>query len=143
MAEFVPQTIAELQRNFAEGLSPVTVVETCLARMGKSDSLYNAMIFVGRQQALEDARQAEAELRAGKRRGSLHGVPVAVKDVDGDERADVVAASGENLEGFPALPSRVLVYLDQTVLGGGSTPAADQTLNPFASAELDRGVFVG
>jgi len=71
------------------------------------------------------------------------GVPVAVKDVDADNRADVVAASGENLEDFPALPSRVLVYLDQTVLGGSSTPAADQTLDPFASATLANGVYVG
>jgi uncharacterized delta-60 repeat protein len=71
------------------------------------------------------------------------GVPVAVKNVDGDGKADVVAASGENLSGFPALPSRVLVYLDQTVLGGSSTPAADQSLDPFASAELTHGVFVG
>ncbi len=71
------------------------------------------------------------------------GVPVAVKDVDGDNKADVVTASGENLAGFPALPSRVLVFLDQTVLGGGSTPAADQSLDPFASATLPGGVFVG
>jgi hypothetical protein len=70
-------------------------------------------------------------------------VPVSVKDVDGDNRADVVTASGENLSGFPALPSRLLVFLDQTVLGGGSTPAADQTLDPFASAELVSGVYVG
>jgi uncharacterized delta-60 repeat protein len=71
------------------------------------------------------------------------GVPVAVKDVDGDNKADVVTASGENLSGFPALLSRVLVFLDQTVLGGSSTPAADQSLDPFASATLPGGVFVG
>jgi aspartyl-tRNA(Asn)/glutamyl-tRNA(Gln) amidotransferase subunit A len=81
MADFVPQTIAELQRDFAEGLSPVAVIEACLARIEKTNSLHKAMIFVGREEALEEARQAEAELRAGKRRGSLQGVPVAVKDV--------------------------------------------------------------
>jgi uncharacterized delta-60 repeat protein len=72
------------------------------------------------------------------------GVPVAVKDMDGDNKADIAAASGENVSGFPSLPSRVLVYKGTTVLAGGtSTPAADQTLDPFSSTLLAGGVFVG
>jgi aspartyl-tRNA(Asn)/glutamyl-tRNA(Gln) amidotransferase subunit A len=81
MAEFVPRTIAKLQRDFAEGLSPVDVIETCLARIEKDNPLNRAMIFVAHEQALEEARRAEIELRADKRRGPLHGVPMAVKDV--------------------------------------------------------------
>jgi len=81
MAEFVPRTIAKLQRDFAEGLSPVDVIEACLARIEKDNPVHRAMIFVARDQALEDARLAEAELHADKRRGPLHGVPIAVKDV--------------------------------------------------------------
>jgi aspartyl-tRNA(Asn)/glutamyl-tRNA(Gln) amidotransferase subunit A len=81
MAEFVPRTIAKLQRDFAEGLSPVDVIEACLARIEKDNPLNRAMIFVAHEQALEEARRAEVELRADKRRGPLHGVPMAVKDV--------------------------------------------------------------
>ncbi|WP_245422522.1 amidase [Rhizobium sp. AG855] len=39
------------------------------------------MIFVGREEALDEARRMEAELRSGRSRGPLHGIPIAVKDV--------------------------------------------------------------
>lgn len=81
MVKFVPQTIAKVQRDFANGLSPVALVEECLSRIEDSDGTYNAMIFVGHRDALDDARLVEAEFASGKRRGSLHGIPIAVKDV--------------------------------------------------------------
>ena len=58
MAEFVPRTIAKLQRDFAEGLSPVDVIEACLARIERDNPVHRAMIFVARKQALRDARLA-------------------------------------------------------------------------------------
>ena len=76
-----PPTIAAIQRDFAEGMSPVALVEACLERIEKNNASYNAMLFVAREQALDDARQAEMELRSGKRRSAVHGIPVAVKDV--------------------------------------------------------------
>ena len=76
MARVAPPTIAAIQTDFADGMSPVALVEECLERIEKHNTSYNAMLFVAREQALEDARQAEAELRAGKRRSALHGIPV-------------------------------------------------------------------
>ncbi len=81
MAKFEPPTIASVQRDFAHGMSPVTVVEECLKRIEAHNDQYRAMIFVDRESALEDAKQAEAELRSGQQRGPLHGIPIAVKDV--------------------------------------------------------------
>lgn len=81
MARLGPPTIAAIQRDFADGMSPVALVEACLGRIEESNASYNAMLFVGRDKALDDARQAETELRSGKRRSALHGIPIAVKDV--------------------------------------------------------------
>ncbi len=71
------------------------------------------------------------------------GVPVAVKDVDGDNKADLVTGSGQNLAGFPALPAKVLVFRSATVLSGSGNPTPDQSLDVFGNATLAGGVFVG
>ncbi|WP_245494140.1 amidase [Rhizobium leguminosarum] len=81
MAKPFPQTIAEAQGSFLEGLSPLLLVEKCLERIGEQNDRLGAMIFVARMEALEDARQADTAIRAGKWIGPLHGIPVAVKDV--------------------------------------------------------------
>ncbi|MFW2229592.1 amidase [Rhizobium sp. CRRU65] len=81
MAKPFPQTIAEAQGSFLEGLSPLDIVTACLDRIQERNDKLGAMIFVARCDALEEAQEAEAAIRAGKRIGPLHGIPVAVKDV--------------------------------------------------------------
>jgi hypothetical protein len=63
------------------------------------------------------------------------GVRLAVKDVDADGRADVIAGSGERSA------SRARVYLGRN-FGGAGEPAATQDLDPFGQT-LPGGVFVG
>jgi len=52
-----------------------------LARIASVDSSLHSFILVTRDRALEDARRADIELRAGIDRGPLHGVPYALKDL--------------------------------------------------------------
>jgi len=61
-------------------LSPVEVTEAALARIASLARL-NAFITVTAELALEQAREAEREIAAGRYRGPLHGIPVAVKDL--------------------------------------------------------------
>jgi Asp-tRNA(Asn)/Glu-tRNA(Gln) amidotransferase A subunit family amidase len=75
------RSIASLSKDIANGLSPVQIVESCLARIADRNAALNAMIFVDAEGALDAARHAEAELKAGRSRGPLHGIPVALKDV--------------------------------------------------------------
>ena len=63
------------------------------------------------------------------------GVRLAVKDADGDGRADVVAGSGEGSA------SRVRIYSGRGI-GPGGEPAGFQDLDPFGQT-LPGGVFVG
>jgi aspartyl-tRNA(Asn)/glutamyl-tRNA(Gln) amidotransferase subunit A len=75
-------SIAELGAGYRAGkLSPVEITRQSLDRIAACDKALNAFITVLDQRALEHARIAEAELRSGKDRGPLHGVPVAIKDL--------------------------------------------------------------
>lgn len=76
------QSIPSLSRAYAEGtLSPVAVTEAYLARIDADDGRLHAFLTVLRQSALEEAEVAAAEIRSGHRRGPLHGIPVALKDL--------------------------------------------------------------
>src|SRR4029077_15665081 len=59
----------------------VELVEACLARMRALDSELKAWAHVDGEGALAVAREREAEARAGRLRGPLHGVAVGVKDI--------------------------------------------------------------
>ena len=61
-------------------LSPVALVEACLARIEALNPRLNAFITVTGDAARASASTAESEIHAGRSRGPLHGVPVAVKD---------------------------------------------------------------
>src|ERR1700731_1425892 len=63
-------------------ISPVTVVEAYLQRIADRNPIINAYTFVCAEQALEAARAAERAVMAGGPLGPLHGVPVAIKDMD-------------------------------------------------------------
>lgn len=61
--------------------SPVELAERALGRIAERDGELNAFQLVLEERALGAARRAEAELAAGRDRGPLHGIPVAVKDL--------------------------------------------------------------
>ena len=61
-------------------ISPVEAVEAYLDRINHVDPKLNAYITVLADKALEAAHQSESDITSGVNKGSLHGVPVAVKD---------------------------------------------------------------
>lgn len=69
------------QRLHARALSPLELTQACLERIARRDREINAFIAVTAESALAEARTAEAEMAAGRWRGPLHGIPVAVKDL--------------------------------------------------------------
>ena len=67
-------------------LSPVELTEAHLERIQRLDPMLNSYITVTAEMALQQARQAEAELQrgetgAGQPLGALHGIPLALKDL--------------------------------------------------------------
>ncbi|HEX2150842.1 MAG TPA: amidase, partial [Stellaceae bacterium] len=75
-------TIAELNRLYdRRELSPVEVTQALLDRTAAHDGKLHSFLLVTEEVALEEARTAERELMAGTRRGPLHGIPYALKDI--------------------------------------------------------------
>lgn len=74
-------SLAEQARRIAAGeLSPVALVESCLARIERFDPTLKAFITVTAARARAEARTAESEIAAGRHLGPLHGIPVGIKD---------------------------------------------------------------
>jgi amidase len=65
----------------AREVSPTAVTRAQLDRIASLDSALGSYAFVMSEAAMAQAEQAEAEIAAGRYRGPLHGVPVAVKDI--------------------------------------------------------------
>jgi aspartyl-tRNA(Asn)/glutamyl-tRNA(Gln) amidotransferase subunit A len=62
-------------------LSPVELTRALLDRIAAIDPQLDAYLLVTAEQALDQARAAEAEIMAGGYRGSMHGIPFALKDI--------------------------------------------------------------
>ncbi len=77
-----PGTLAGLARALKEGkVSPVEATEAVLGRIEERDAELNSFVTVVPERAMEAARTAEREIRSGRYRGPLHGVPLGVKDL--------------------------------------------------------------
>jgi aspartyl-tRNA(Asn)/glutamyl-tRNA(Gln) amidotransferase subunit A len=82
MTEIVRASITDLARRIrSKEISPVDVVRAHLDRIERLDGDLRAFITVCGDAALDAARAAESALVAGGEVGSLHGVPIALKDL--------------------------------------------------------------
>ncbi|UCI24824.1 amidase [Mesorhizobium sp. B2-8-5] len=137
-------SIEELGERIASGLSPVKVVEGCLERIHDLNGQIRAMIFVSETEALDAALQAEREIRSGRRRGPLHGVPIAIKDVVdvkhwlttggsrlfGNRVAQDTAACVANLQAAGAIVIGK-TNLHELCAGGHDNPWFGKVVNPL------------
>jgi aspartyl-tRNA(Asn)/glutamyl-tRNA(Gln) amidotransferase subunit A len=75
-------TLTELAAAIAAGkISAVEATQACLDRIARLDSRLRTFITLDGAGALARARALDADLAAGRRRGRLHGVPLAYKDL--------------------------------------------------------------
>jgi aspartyl-tRNA(Asn)/glutamyl-tRNA(Gln) amidotransferase subunit A len=75
-------SIAELGIRYRDAtLAPVEVVRHALAKVERLEPALNAFADPMAAQAIVEAERAGAELAAGRDRGPLHGIPVAIKDL--------------------------------------------------------------
>src|SRR6478672_9856633 len=76
------ETIRDVAPRIASGdVSPVDLTDRLLERIATVDRSLKSYATVTADQAMAMARVAETEIRAGRYRGPLHGVPIAVKDL--------------------------------------------------------------
>ena len=83
MTEACDLTAVEARRLIGQKrLSPVELVESCIARIETVDPAVNAMPARDFERAREAARAAEAAVSRGEVLGALHGLPLGIKDLE-------------------------------------------------------------
>jgi aspartyl-tRNA(Asn)/glutamyl-tRNA(Gln) amidotransferase subunit A len=80
--EILFKTVAELSKLIkSKKLSPVELTRSYLDAIEKYSPKLHAFVTVLNDTAIKEAKLAEAEISNGNYRGSLHGIPYAVKDL--------------------------------------------------------------
>src|ERR1051326_1018044 len=73
-------TIIEAAEAIRSGkVSPVELTKASLERITQVDPILHSYAIVTPEVALAQARRAETEIAAGRYRGPLHGIPIAIK----------------------------------------------------------------
>src|SRR5262249_58131719 len=137
-------SIADLgERYRRRSLSPVDVTRQSLARIAALDPSLNSFITVLEKESLAQAETAERELAAGRDRGPLHGVPVAIKDLIDVAGVPTTCASRADSPRRPAADAALAGRLKEAgavILGktnlleyayGAVHPDFGQTNNPW------------
>ncbi len=88
--------------------SPVELTKACLARIERANPALNCFITITGDSALQQAREAEAEIARGKWRGPLHGIPIALKDLFDTAGVKTTAGSGVFKDRVPAEDAEVV-----------------------------------
>ncbi len=97
---------AELFR--AGQYTPSALVETCLQHIDKYEPKVRAWVHVDAENARNQAAILTDELRAGKDRGPLHGIPIGIKDVY-DIEGQITGAGVSDWSNTPAKEDAWLV----------------------------------
>ncbi len=113
MQELTRLTIHELAALYRRGaVAPTEVARAYLDRIEALDPKVRAYVTVTRERALARAEEADERMKAGRLRGLLDGVPVAVKDVLCTRGVRTTCAS-RILENFvPPYDAAVVARLD-------------------------------
>lgn len=94
-------------------LSSVELTELMLARIESIDGRLMSYATVMADHAREAARSADEEIRAGRYRGPLHGMPVAVKDLCYTKGVRTMGGSGAMSDLIPEYDATVITKLKE------------------------------
>ncbi|MFI5001317.1 MAG: amidase [Reyranellales bacterium] len=130
----------------ARKLSSVEATQTLLDRIAKVDPRLKAYATLTADRALADAAERDAETAAGKSRGALHGVPIAVKDLCNTAGIATAAGMAIHKNNVPARDATVVARLRAAgamILGklqmtegafGAHHPSITPPVNPWNAA---------
>ncbi|MDA1257669.1 MAG: amidase [Chloroflexi bacterium] len=119
--ELTYASIDELAPRIRSGeISPVELTQASLDRIERLEPQLNAFLEVFSEAALAQARAAESEIRAGRYRGPLHGITVALKDlvdVEGTVTTGGSTILKDNVAGSDATVTRLLKDAGAIIIG--------------------------
>ena len=139
----------------ARRLSPVELTEGYLRRLETVGRALGSVVTVTRDVALREAREAEREIKAGRYRGVLHGIPYGLKDLVAtreapttwgaapykDQKFDFDATVVERLRAAGAVMLGKLAMIE--LAGGMGYNQADASLTGACRTPWNRGFWSG
>ena len=120
-------------------VSPVELTDATLTRIASLNPALNAFITVTEEQARAAAREAEREIAAGRYRGPLHGIPVAVKDLFATKGVRTTAGSKILRDWVPDYDATVVTKLSEA----GAVGLGKLGLHEFAFGTTSDNVHFG
>lgn len=132
--------LSEVSAAIAEGrVTSVEATEACLSRIRKWQPALNCFIRLDEAAALDAAGERDRELARGYRRGPLHGVPLAHKDLF--FRAGRVCTAGSQIlrDYKPSFTATVLRKLDEA----GAVDIGTLNMSEFAAGPTGHNVHFG
>jgi len=148
------QSIAEAANALRRRQTTATqLTESCLGRIAAAQPRLNAFITVLADSARAEAAAADRELAAGRPRGPLHGIPIAVKDLLDSKGVLTTAGSRHWAKNTPTQDAPALAKLREAgaiLLGklnmdefaynfSGETSAYGTSRNPWNTAHSPGG----
>ena len=122
-------TLSEAATRIKAGtVTSTDLVNACLKRIEIYNPKINAFITVTREAALAQARALDAEQRAGRLRGPLHGIPIALKDNIDTAGVRTTAASAVFDDRVPAEDAEVA----RRLAAAGAVVVGKTNLHEFA-----------
>ena len=130
----------------AREVSSVEATQAILDRIAKLDPKLKSYATLTPERALADAAARDAEIAAGKSRGPLHGVPIAVKDLCNTAGIPTAAGMAIHRANVPAKDATVVARLKAAgavILGklqmtegafGTHHPSIPPPVNPWNAA---------
>jgi aspartyl-tRNA(Asn)/glutamyl-tRNA(Gln) amidotransferase subunit A len=134
-------------------ISPVDLVEAALARIDRASGKLYVFLTVLADEARRQAKKAESEIRRGRARGPLHGIPISLKDNFATRGIRTTAGSKILADWLPDSDSDVAKLLAQAgaILVGktnmhefaygitGENPHYGSSRNPWAPERISGG----
>ena len=115
-------------------ISSVELVEASFRRIDELDSQLNAFVTPDPEGALAAAAECDRKLAAGDEPGSLHGVPICVKDLELTEGLRTALGCSAFVDWVPDFDSAVVERLrttDAVILGKTNTPEFGNSAETF------------
>jgi len=136
----LPATIAEAGRALRAGeYTSEALTRACLQACADLQPRLNAFITLTGEQALARARLLDRELKAGKDRGPLHGIPIVHKDLF-DTAGVATTVGSEYFKGrVPAADSTVVARLAEA----GAVSLGKTNMNEFAAGVSGTNAYFG
>ena len=139
-ADFAFASISELSQQVKQRrVSAVELTRAALDRTKKLDKVLNTYITLLPEAALEQAKQADAEIARGHYRGPLHGIPISIKDHIDTAGIPTTGGAKSRKNNVPVKDAPVAKRLKDA----GTILLGKANMNKFASGESGENVDFG